>query len=221
MNMRINFTRISRNKKTGPMPVSASEPRTCPSTCGLKKNGCYAESGPLSVIWNRVAEQGLTWDQFLKAVKSLPLRTSWRHNQAGDLAGQNDVIDGPALKELVKANRGRRGFTYTHYPMTEHNSALISYANENGFTVNLSADNLEQADQKAKHGPTVVVLPAEAGKSIRTPEGREVLICPAYASNVTCSSCGLCQQAKRKFVIGFPAHGTGRKKASLVALGAK
>lgn len=68
------------------------------------------------------------------------------------------------LTRLAMANRGRRGFTYTHYPPTPCNQAAILNANRLGFTVNLSAETLAQADAYADLGiaPVVVVLPQES-----------------------------------------------------------
>jgi len=70
----------------------------------------------------------------------------WRHNEAGDLPGEGDDIDVPKLRALVQANRGKRGFTYTHKPVLDNpqNAVAIKCANQNGFTVNLSADSIEE-----------------------------------------------------------------------------
>ena len=89
--------------------------------------------------------------------------TFWRHNQAGDLAGSGDWIDGRKLKQLTAANKGKKGFTYTHKHKIKQNHAKIKEANENGFTVNLSADSLDHADElKALGiGPVVVIVPAD------------------------------------------------------------
>lgn len=96
------------------------------------------------------------------------------------------------------ANRGRRGFTYTHYPPTAANQIAIQSANRLGFTVNLSAESLAQADAYADLGiaPVVVVLPHDAMKSTRTPAGRQVIVCPASTGNSDLN-CGICQQRDR------------------------
>jgi len=162
-------------------------------------------------------------------IAALPKGTLWRHNQAGDLPGEGDAIDARALNELVRANRGKRGFTYTHKPVSvnldpqhEANAHSVAYANARGFTINLSADNLAEADKLAEMaiGPVVVVLPAEQTRATVTPNGRKVAICPATISdNVTCADCGLCALVNRKAIIGFPAHGASKRKASSVAMG--
>ena len=118
------------------------------------------------------------------------------------------------LAELVAANRGKRGFTYTHKHASLENLVAIRAANRNGFTINLSANTLEEADALArkKAGPVVVILRAAAAYHHveQTPEGRKVIICPeSYRDDVQCVNCGLCADPKRTAIIGFPAHGLG------------
>jgi hypothetical protein len=225
MSHHIAFTRVSSNAKTGPIPVTTTSEETCPTSCPLKRNGCYADAGPLALFWRKVTEKraGLAWSDAMDKIAALPKGTLWRHNQAGDLPGEGDAIDGFAMIELVRANKGKRGFTYTHKPMNSaRNIEAVRAANQEGFTVNLSADNLAEADKLADMaiGPIVVVLPAEQTRATVTPKGRKVAICPATVSdNVTCADCGLCALVNRKAIIGFPAHGASKRKASNVAMG--
>lgn len=222
----IAFTRISRNAKTGPIPVTTTSEETCPDSCPLKSHGCYAESGPIALFWRKVTERkaGMAWQQAMAEIRKLPKGTLWRHNQAGDLPGAGDTIDKGAMMELIAANRGRRGFTYTHKPALpgSENAYLVAKANLAGFAVNLSADNLAEADQLANLdiAPVVCVLPSDQVTAIKTPAGRHVAICPATISdNVNCASCGLCAMIDRKAIIGFPAHGTSKRKATQIAKG--
>jgi hypothetical protein len=215
------LTMISSNRKTGKMPVTTSNRTTCPDACPLKKNGCYAEDYYTQLHWNKVTDgtRGKDWKDFLSDIKALPNLTLWRHNVAGDLRGTNNHIDVQALKELTQANEGKDGFTYTHYPLDNAvNITAVIQANDNGFTVNGSANTLEQADSYKSLGiPTVVILPENVSKVSYTPAGNRVVVCPAQTSEkVTCSSCGLCQVAKREYIIGFRVHGTGKKKAKAI-----
>ena len=219
----IQFTRTSRNAKTGPIPVTTTSEESCPAACPLKRNGCYAEGGPLAILWRKVTERkaGMAWDAAMSEIAKLPRGTLWRHNQAGDLPGIGDAIDADAMAGLTRANRGKRGYTYTHKPMTADNAAAVSDAIAQGFAVNLSANDLAHADELASLGiaPVVVVLPADATRATVTPQGRKVAICPAtITDNVNCASCGLCAVTGRKAIIGFPAHGASKRKASAVAL---
>jgi hypothetical protein len=210
---RILFVRRSLNKKTGPIPTSMSERGTCPPSCSFYKAGCYALYGKLGSHWKRVgAEQWhLSWSEFLETVRGLRPGTIWRHNTAGDLQGRGDSFDTSSFRSLVEANRGKRGFTFTHKPLrTPFQKQAIREANDAGFTVNLSADTFAQADKRADEGigPVAVVLPEDAPSKLRTPKGRHVIVCPAQRfENVTCKSCKLCALPHRKAIIGFRAHG--------------
>ncbi|MCY1207046.1 hypothetical protein D9M72_186320 [compost metagenome] len=216
-----HLVRVSRNRKTGPIPVTTTSANSCPPSCSFKGNGCYAESGPLAIHWHGVSEgrRGCTFDDLLLEIVTLRRHALWRHNQAGDLTPEAPgVIDARKLTRLAMANRGRRGFTYTHYPPTPGNQAAILNANRLGFTVNLSAETLDQADEYAELGiaPVVVVLPQGAAKATSTPAGRQVIVCPASTGNSDCLNCGICQQRDRASIVGFPAHGSGAGRVQAV-----
>jgi hypothetical protein len=183
--------------------------------------------------WRRLDEgqskNAKEWGEFLKDVKRLGRDVLWRHNVAGDLNGVDDCLDTTGLNQLVNANKGKRGFTYTHYPVLEqqsphapHNSEWIRVANLQGFTINLSGNDVNHADKlKALDiAPVVVLMPRGAEKVSYTPKGNKVVICPAEGSDkVTCLTCGLCQLPKRDYIIGFRAHGTAAKTVELIARG--
>lgn len=218
---------VSGNRKTGPMPVSTSNSATCPDACPIKLKGCYAKYGPTGMAWRNVdsgkAKEAVEWPQFIRQVKALSNGSLWRHNQAGDLNGAANIIDADALAQLVQANKGKRGFTYTHYPVLDNaqNMEAVKKANANGFTVNLSGNDIEHADKLAATGlPTVVLMPRDAEKVSYTPAGNKVVICPAESSDkVNCLKCTLCQVADRDYIIGFRAHGTAAKTVELIARG--
>jgi hypothetical protein len=219
-----HLTLKSDNAKTGPIPVSVTTRDACPLDCAFRGNGCYAEGGPIGIHWKKVTdgERGMGWDMFCDAVATLPPMQLWRHNAAGDLPGDGVNIDRDALEKLLDANFGKRGFTYTHYrPDSKHNIDAIAWANVRGLTVNLSANNLEEADRFAALdiGPVVVVLPYDAHENVKTPHGRTVVVCPAtQREDISCATCQLCQR-QRDTIVGFPAHGYAFKKVTLIAKG--
>jgi len=219
--MRAHLTLKSSNAKTGAIPVSTTSRASCPTACPFKRAGCYADDYHLSMHWNKVTagERGTSWAQFCASIASLPDGTLWRHNQAGDLPHTNQAIDRTKLRDLVAANQGKRGFTYTHHTLTPHNLDALFEAACGGFVVNLSADNLADADRKAATGLTVtVVLPTEQRANTLTPQGRKVVVCPAIVRDeVTCATCQLCARGDRDVIIGFPAHGSRAKRADAVA----
>ena len=225
--MKVNLVRISQNAKLGPIPAAYVSEETCPDICPLKHSGCYGDSGNVSIHWRRVSDgrSGTEWPQFLEKVKALPRNTLWRFGVVGDLPHSDGMIDTQMLDGLVKANQGKRGFLYSHHDISiRENQEAIASANARGLTVNLSADSLADVDRKYRLGigPVVSILPRDAKKVTYTPGGVRIVACPAALNKaVTCSSCGVCQNPDRKVVIGFPAHGSGARKAEAVFMGVK
>lgn len=232
-----HLTAQSRNIKTGPMPVATSAASTCPDACPLKGAGCYAESGPLAIHWRKISsgKHGEDFESFLKKVAKLP-RAIWRYGQAGDLPGDGDRIDREGLLRLARANRGRPVIAYTHKPPTVENLEAIQSAVDLGFHINLSANNLADADRLLATGHSVVtVLPSEYARIIRdeslseyrarlrgltrtTPQGRKVIVCPATYANTDCQKCKVCAHARSGgVVVGFPAHGTRKSRVNSMA----
>ena len=217
--LRFHLTRVSSNVKTGPIPVSTSSKATCPATCPFMGNGCYAASGPLALHWQAITrgDRGVPFADFLQSIRNLPKGQIWRHNQAGDLPHTAGRISRRFIRGIVAANRGKRGFTYTHHDLSKgENASLIRYANRNGFRVNVSTETESAADHAIAAGlPAVLAVPStETRRSWRTPAGNAVLVCPAQRSDTkTCADCQLCERRGSRVVIAFIAHGTGKRKA--------
>jgi hypothetical protein len=243
-----HVVQISHNKKTGPIPVASSDRFSCPDACPLKNNGCYAESGPLRLWWNRLTEGRFRTKEALELIERLPYNQLWRYAVAGDLPGDGDKINEYQLKKLVKANGPRQGFTYTHKPVLAKagqrpakyvlkNRELIAYANEHGFRVNLTANNLTMADELVDLdiAPVVSIAPKLSDpwwdqwgepKRIETPKGRPCIVCPeSTGARVQCSTCRICQLPPANFtnyrddIVLFPAHGSGRNKVTAIFKG--
>lgn len=225
----IHFMRVSSNVKTGPIPVSMSPKFTCPDVCALKANGCYAESGNTNIHWNRLStgaydqsKNVFEWSAFCDQIKALPKGQLWRHNAAGDLPSDDSVnIDHNKMVQLILSNDKRKGFTYTHYDCENNiqNASIVKYANEAGFTVNLSANNIAHADKlvSLSIGPVVTIMPTDCDKVTVTPAGNTIVQCPAtYMDNMTCANCGICAVSTRKAIIGFPVHGVSKGKAQKI-----
>lgn len=219
--MKFALTKISQNRKLGPIPSVIATNDTCPSDCTLRGQGCYAEAGPLAIQWRRVENHGLEFDDFLKVLKQLPRRQIWRYGTAGDLPPQREQ-----LMALAAANQNRPVIAYTHGKDIE----AYREATARGFHINLSADNLEEVDKLAETGLSVVtILPSDNGRradegvseyrtrmggsiKVFTPKGRTIIPCPATYIDTTCSSCQICSGPRKGGVIvGFPAHGSRKK----------
>ncbi len=242
-NEQIHLTAKSRNRKIGRIPASTSSAETCPPNCPLKDAGCYADGGPMALHWKKVTtgERGVPFLDFCQSITELKTGTLWRHNVAGDLAplpNDKSTIDGFKLAQLASANIGRCGFTYTHFDVVDNlaNRSAVYSANDCGFTVNLSANNLHHADLliDTECGPVVTVLGAGYQRSSvetlkeykgrlsalpsSTPSGHQISVCPATYKSINCASCKLCQRQNRKTVVGFPVHGFRKMAAGRIAV---
>ncbi len=231
----------SNNVKTGKMPVTTSPIFTCPLACPYKEHGCYAAYGPIKMWWKSCTESCINlekeWDKFTQRILyDIPKGTIWRHNQAGDLIpsekSANCICEKSAI-HLSLINYGKRGYTYTHYPVVRqrdvskldviNNRMLIEEMNRFGFSVNISCNSLAHADEVIDSGlkapVTVTLIESFKNKKVSfTPNGHKVILCPAiWKKGMTCLKCQACMNTNRKAVIGFPAHGAGRKHCEQVS----
>ena len=216
--MKYHYIKKSANSKTGPIPVTYSQRETCPPSCPHYRSDCYAEDFYTSMAWNKVPQRGGNLAQLCESIAALPPGQLWRHNVAGDLPGEGEAVDAAALGEIVRANIGRRGFTYTH----KKSLAAIEWAQQAtawGFTVNMSADDAGEADSLADSGlPMTCIVPMDTPEKTTTPGGLPIVICPAQTrDNVSCNTCQLCQRADRQVIIGFRAHGSRARVADAKA----
>src|ERR1700758_264926 len=131
--MKVQFIAVSQNAKTGPIPASIVERASCWRGCALYENGCYAETGPLAMHWDRVSRglAGGSWSEFCGKIAALTPGRLWRYAQAGDLP-----------QALAPANAGKPVIAFTHEPVlgddfvAVENRRLIAAAVKAGFTVN-------------------------------------------------------------------------------------
>lgn len=218
--MNYHLTPNSKNIKVGEsVSVSTSSKETCPDSCFFKRTKtCYASSGPINVHWNKVTEKerGTNWNDFIQNVKNLPDSHKFRFNQAGDLPGVNNSIDNDKLQELsdVIQLKKLKAWSYTHKPLTTEHVGYLKSAIKKGFTINVSTENLDDADAAKKLNlPVVVVLNTNSEKTVFTKENNKVVVCPAqYKENSNCSNCMLCFKADRSVIVGFLAHSVMKNK---------
>lgn len=219
-----HLTKKSSNKKTGPIAVSTTSRDSCPATCSLKGNGCYAESGPLRLHWDIVSDgawhdkpRGYDIESFIRDIKSLPERSCFRHNQAGDLPHTNGLINAYALELITDACAERKlvAWTYTHHKVDNMNNVvMIKRSNSHGLTVNVSAHSQAAAASYHKQGlPAVCIVPKGETRNHWINDGVPFIVCPAQTrDNMDCDKCRLCANANRKSVVAFKAHGNSARK---------
>lgn len=224
-----HLTRKSSNVKTGPIAVSTTSRDSCPSTCPLKGNGCYAESGPLRLHWDAVSEgpwrdkpRGTDLESFLASVSALPEGSCFRHNQAGDLPHFNGSINRHVTLRLAQVcgERNLKAWTYTHHNLNDgDNKSTVLKANKLGLTVNVSAHSQQHAAHYHKQGlPAVCIVPKNETRKQWEHDGVKFLVCPAQWSDKPCAECKLCSIADRSCVVAFKAHGNASRKVEATIL---
>ena len=218
--LRFHLSRVSSNVKTGPIPVSTSSRATCPSTCPFNNGGgCYAANYPMRHHWDAVTrgERGVSVQRFMAAIAALSPGQLWRHNQGGDLPHTAGKISRRFMRAIIRANRGRNGYTYTHHDLKQgENLSLIRSANRHGFTVNVSTETETAADEAIANGlPAVLTVASDETRTTwQTAAGNRVLVCPAQRSDTkTCADWKLWHKRGSRVVIAFLAHGTSKRKA--------
>lgn len=220
------LTVLSKASKLGGMYATYVGRKTCPPSCPLYRDGCYAEGIRVRTPWMRAEDEGRDLDGLVREVRSWMPGTRWRYAIAGDLPGEGETVDARALSRITAAVRssGVQGWTYTHKsPHVKGNAKAIAAANRGGFTVNISVHGPAEADAALELaiGPVVMVLPERREDHPKaTPSGVPIVQCPATmeGSSVTCATCGngkgaLCARTDRDFIVGFPVHGVSKRKA--------
>lgn len=218
---------VSENGKTGPCAVTYAPQTTCPESCPLYANGCYAEYGPTSLIERRVAAAaaGMTVLELAAfeaaEIDRLPAYNDMRLHAVGDCrtAAAAQVVSAAAERYAERANGpGQRPvavWTYTHawreVPRAAWGSvsvlasvetpADIERAWADGYAVALTVADWYNGD------PRPWTVPSESGDWTVVP-------CPYQTKGTQCVRCRLCLDAAdlwdNRWVIAFKAHGSGR-----------
>ena len=213
----VRLTMNSKNSKTGPIPQIYAERATCPKSCPHYSGTCYALTGHVSLVWlKKFPEYKIPLSQALDQIAALPSDSIWRYGVAGDLPGKNESIRERELQALIDANSEKNGFAYTHKTLTEENIALLQYANQEGFTVNISCETRSKMELAADAGLPVVRTVAADCTEYEEIGGLKPLVCPHETNGLQCRDCGLCAQSVREFYVVFHAHGVRKAKVKSV-----
>ena len=215
------------NRKTGPIATLRSDESSCPSTCPWKDGGCYGKYGPLYWQWNKMDETGWSFPKVLHRIRKLPFQETLRLFEVGDCPGDGKKsLHKESCLKLAKVCKHIKAFGYSHYPANKHNLPIFQEMNET-ITISLSADNPFQAAKmfKTTGMPIVAALPEKSPRVFYVDDVK-IVTCPWDQAKKdkdgkivrkveNCKSCGgtkgpLCLRKNRDYVIGFPAHGTGR-----------
>lgn len=198
----------SGNSKIGPLAQTTREQSSCPTTCPLFSNGCYARG--------RIFTQATKWgreelDQVRALSKTLPPGRGLRLNVAGDFLSEDgtpDVEYISACNAVAEERPDVMIIAYTHAWRT-------LTPNMFRFGVNASCETDAEIEEARAMGWGTVTINAEPGAMVA---GTRIVRCPAETrDDVTCATCMLCAKTpKINTTVTFTAHGAGKAKATKV-----
>jgi hypothetical protein len=214
----------TKNAKTGDVPtlaIGATREESLASCeairCPLLASGeCYAQHG--SVSWghrsaiDKIQRKGIDATSPAAAIAAVAARAfSARMVRIGSI-GDPSVARRDTLWAFVDEAR-RHGLAVVGYT---HGWRRKVAADLHG-TLMASCETLVDADKAvAKGWRATVVVPADAPRTMATPAGRKVVVCPAQVTDgrVQCNECRMCDASKPGPIVAFRAHGPKTRKLS-------
>jgi len=193
----------SANRKTGPMaaiyrPVGL----TCPNTCPLLNNGCYAQRGPAALVARRSQKKTFNFDDL---INKMPRNINViRLNVTGDFLDENGQVDKSYLNALIKAAKKYPdiffyGYTHAWRELTgwlkkfPKNVKIWASVNSKPEASEAKAAGWDYARVTTEHDRerSEVYCPVDKAKR----EGRE--------PDITCDKCRLCIDKPKGNIVFF------------------
>lgn len=207
----------SDNMKTGLVHATYASQNSCPSSCPLRGNGCYAESGPMAIWTRRVNTAGLDADPLeiaLAEAEAISERLSGRHHLRLHVVGDCATNEAAAIVSeaaLYVLKKGRKAWTYSHA------GADVERRAWGRVSVLASAERPEQVLALQDKGyATAMVIDRFDSDKLFVRDGIKILPCPNQTRGVKCTECRLCLDDNRlhanRITIGFTPHGSRFKR---------
>jgi hypothetical protein len=202
--------------------------QSCPTSCPLLKNGCYAEVNKPGLHTHRMnkkvaarkksktAIRKMLVDLEVAGIRKLTGKRKLRVHVVGDAptAAAATAIGTAMLAHQAK--QGKVAWTYTHAWRDVPVQAW------KGANVLASCNNVtEVASARAAGYGTSVIVPPHPTNKIYQFGGEQIVPCPAQFKHngkrvVTCEDCTLCMRPtflrKRRLSVGFQPDGGTQKK---------
>ncbi len=211
--LKTHVTLRSSNAKTGPLATTYREQSSCPTTCPLMGNGCYATGRIFGISRKFGSEDTVAVRALVTTLKS---GQGLRLNVSGDFLDVNgepdrDYID--AVNHVATERPDVKIIAYTHAWRILSPSDFV-------FGVNASCESAAEVAEARAAGWGTVMVNGPVGEQIA---GTRVVRCPAeYRDEVTCASCMLCAKTPSiPTTVSFTAHGAGKAKATAAVAAAQ
>jgi hypothetical protein len=193
---------------------------SCPSSCNLKDQGCYAQLGNVGIHIHRMDKEaeGMSALQIARAEAkaidssykggSIPKNRDLRLHVAGE---SRTVTGTKIINKAVGRWKNRGGNDCWSYTHAWRNVPREEWSNVSVLASVDSISDVEDARQQG-YAPAIVVSEFTNAKAFKMKGSSTKWIpCPAQTKEVPCTDCRLCFNADRlykgNFGIAFAAHG--------------
>ena len=210
----IKAPEISLNAKTGKVSATWAPQHTCPPSCPLKDNGCYAEHGRSGMHTRQLNQARFGGDvatarEEARAIDNLTGRRDLRVHVVGDCKTDATALIVSDAMTRHEAKHGRSAWTYTH--AWKPDKEAVSPKSWGDANVLASCDTLDEVKEAKALGWATATVAREntplfeslkGGRAI-TVEGHKLIPCPSEtatyrnAKPITCVECRLCFDALR------------------------
>ncbi len=214
----------SQNVKLGRSAATYVSQSSCPDSCALKSNGCYAEHGP--VAWSTTSKVNGTTRRPVdlarveaRLIDELPGDRPLRVHTVGDCRTDAAARVVSAAMERYSERGNTFAWTYTHawreVKRDSWGSASVLASTESVAGI--------RAARARGYAAAIIVAESPSERLYKT-DGEKVIPCPAEAGKTTCDECGLCTRTdflfRNRISISFAAHGARKKTVEGIIGGA-
>ncbi len=210
----------SKNSKVGDVAATyAPISKTCPASCPLRDNGCYAQSGNVGFKVRRTEEysDGLNGDT-VATLEGDEITDMARHAPKGHALRIH--VSGDATTDY-RARQMSRGASAWDGPVWSYTHAwgTVERASWGKVSILASCETLDAVERAWAFGYAAALVVAshpENGRAYIADNGVKVIPCPSQTRGIKCTDCRLCWDDEllhnQGACIAFAAHGATKKR---------
>lgn len=209
----------SKNTKVGNIAITYLPiKQTCPKSCPLKDNGCYAKNSFVGFTVSRLENKFKDYHGFdiiRKEAREIINNAHLSNGKTLRLHGSGDVRTAKGANLLAKAAEKWKGKVYTY----THSWRDISRKSWGNISVLASVESLADAKLALKnnYAPAMLVENHPENGKAYIKDNLKIIPCPSQTRGITCEQCNLCMNdsmlKNQNAVIAFAAHGVAKKRA--------
>ena len=208
----------SNNSKIGKMAATyVPINKTCPTSCPLKDNGCYAKQsfvGMHNFKLQQLNENKKAYDIIRSEAREIIKMGPKAKGQTLRIHVSGDARTNASAKLLSNAATYWDGKVYSY----THAWREVNRESWGGISILASCENMEDVKAAYKKGyASAIVVDTHKDEKAYMAGEFKIIPCPNQTKDVKCIDCGLCMNDKflkdNKSVIAFAVHGAGKKKA--------